>query len=36
MRQFDAVGLGSDGVFEETKFVRWGVWQRVFHCFPVV
>jgi hypothetical protein len=34
MQEFYAVGLGSDGVCEETEFVRWGVWQRVFRCFP--
>ena len=33
MREFDAVGLGSDGVYEETKFIWWWGWQRVFHCF---
>ncbi len=30
--KFDAVGLGSNGMCEETKFVQWGVWQRVFCC----
>ena len=34
MCEFDDVGLGLDGVCEETKFVWWGVWQRVVHCFP--
>ena len=29
---FDAVGLGSDGVCEETQFIWCGVWLRVFHC----
>ena len=33
MRKFDAVGLGSDGVCEETKFVWWWVWQRLCCCF---
>ncbi len=33
MCELDAVGLGPDGVCEETKFVRWGVWQRVCRCF---
>ena len=32
MCELDAVGLGLDGVCEETEFVRWGVWQRVFCC----
>ena len=32
MRKFDAVGLGSNGMCEETKFVWWGVWQRVLCC----
>ncbi len=29
MHEFDAVGLGSNGMCEETEFVRGGVWQRV-------
>jgi hypothetical protein len=33
MREFDAAGLGLDGVYEETKFIWWGVWLHVFHCF---
>jgi len=33
MREFDAVGLGSDGVCEEIKFIWWWGWQCVFRCF---
>ena len=33
MCKIDAVGLGLDGVCEETEFIWWWGWQRVFHCF---
>ena len=33
MREFYAVGLGLDGVGEETKFIRGVCWLRVFHSF---